>query len=166
MDPELTAFLTQRFDEIGRQFVLVDQRFTVVNRRFDAMDQRFETLDRRFDAMDQRFDAMDQRFETMDQRFDAMDQRFETMDRRFDATDQRLDHTRTELGALVEGLRDEVRQIAEGHALLDRKLDRFRDENETAHREILGLLRSSYRDLDHRVSRLESRIPDEGGPAR
>jgi len=124
MDAELTAFLTQRFDEIGRQFVLVDQRFIEVNRRF------------------------------------------ETMDRRFDAMDQRLDRTRTEFGALVERLRDEVHQIAEGHALLDRKLDRFRDENETAHREILGLLRGSHRDLDHRVSRLESRLPDEGGPAR
>jgi hypothetical protein len=87
------------------------------------------------------------------------------LNQRFDAMDQRLDGTRAEFGVLVERLRDGIRLVAEGHAVLDRKIDRLQQDNEAAHREILTLLHSSYRDLGHRVTRLESRSSSGGDPA-
>lgn len=65
--------------------------------------------------------------------------------------------TRMDLGTLIEGLRDEVHAIAEGHVGLNRQLQELRQENEAAHREILTTIRLTYRDLDRRVTRFESR---------
>ena len=53
MDPELAAFLTERFGEIGG-------RFDTVDRRLDGVDRRFVGVHRRFDATDRR---IDKRFE-------------------------------------------------------------------------------------------------------
>ena len=53
--------------------------------------------------------------------------------------------------------------LAEAHALLDQRVERYREDNDGAHREILTLLRTSYRDPDRRVTRLES-DPGEAAP--
>ena len=65
-------------------------------------------------------------------------------------------------GVLLEALRDEVRQIAEAYVLLDQRVERYRVENETAHREIAALLLTSYRELDRRVTQLEQQAGDSG----
>ncbi len=82
------------------------------------------------------------------------------MSRRLDALDERV---RAD-GVLLEALRDQVQQLAEAHAILDQRLERYRREHEIAQQEILALLRTSYQDLERRVSRLEARI-GESGPA-
>lgn len=42
MDPELRAYLDERFDRMDRRFEQVDQRFEQMDRRFERVDQRFE----------------------------------------------------------------------------------------------------------------------------
>ena len=78
--------------------------------------------------------------------------------RRVDSLDQRVQAN----GVLLEALRDEVRQIAEAYVLLDQRVERYRVENDAAHREILALLHTSYRDLDRRLTRLEERAGEAG----
>lgn len=68
-----------------------------------------------------------------------------------------VEPTRLDLGTLVEGLRGEVHVIAEGHVGLNRQLQDLRTENDAAHREILATIKLSHRDLDRRVTRLESK---------
>ncbi len=59
MDPELRAYL--------------DQRFSAIDQRFDSSDQRFDGIDQRFDGIDQRFDGVDQRFDGIDRRLVELD---------------------------------------------------------------------------------------------
>jgi ABC-type thiamine transport system ATPase subunit len=59
VDPELRAYLDQRFGAI-------DQRFDGIDQRFDGVDQRLAGNDRQFSAIDQRFDGIDRRFVELD----------------------------------------------------------------------------------------------------
>jgi len=109
VDPELRAYLDERFDAVDRRFDTVDRRFDTVDRRFDAVDDRFDTVDDRFDAIDQRFGAIDQRFGAADQRIDGVDQRLDTVGRRFVALETEVRHS----GVLIEQVRHEVQVVAE-----------------------------------------------------
>jgi chromosome segregation ATPase len=82
--------------------------------------------------------------------------------RRVDSLDQRVQAN----GVLLEALRAEARQIAEACILLDQRVERYRVENDVAHREILALLHASYRELECRVTRLEERAEGPGSSAR
>jgi hypothetical protein len=44
---------------------------------------------------------------------------------------------------VAEGLRGEIRVVAEGHLGLGRQLQTLREENESAHREILSAIKFS-----------------------
>lgn len=54
--------------------------------------------------------------------------------------------TRRHFDVVAEGLRSDVRAIAEGHVMLRDKLDRFQDE-----------VRREFRRVDRRLLRLEAR---------
>jgi hypothetical protein len=54
--------------------------------------------------------------------------------------------TRRHFDVVAEGMRSEVRVIAEGHTMLSEKLDRFQDE-----------VRREFRRVDRRLLRLEAR---------
>jgi chromosome segregation ATPase len=75
-----------------------------------------------------------------------------TLTRRVDVLEDRVRAN----GVLLEGLRDDLRQIAEAHVMLVQRVDEYRRESD-AQRTILSLLQTSYRDLDRRVTRLEER---------
>ena len=57
-------------------------------------------------------------------------EKFEQVDRRFDqmATKVELQETRRHMGVLVEAVRDDVRQLAEGLAGTNQRLDGMRDQ--------------------------------------
>jgi len=145
VNEELAAFQTE-----------VRDAFAEMREGFAAL--RAEMRDG-FAAVDRRFTAVEGRFTAVDGRFDAVDERFTAVDRRVDSLDERVRHN----GVMLESVRDDVRQLAEAHLLLDQRIERYRRENDDAHQEILVLLRTSYRDMDRRVGRLEERS-SEGGP--
>ena len=115
---------------------------------------------RGFADVQQSFADGQQSFAELHQGFAELHQGMAAMGRRLDTLDERV---RAE-GVLLEALRDQVQQLAEAHAMLDQRLERYRREHEVAQQEILALLRTSYQDLERRVSRLEARI-GESGPA-
>jgi len=96
----------------------------------------------------------------LQQGFAELHQGMAAMGRRLDALDDRVRAN----GVLLEALRAQVQQLVEAHAMLDERVERYRRQHEVAHQEILALLRTSYQDLDRRVTRLEARI-GESGPA-
>ena len=53
---------------------------------------------------------LDERFGRIEQRLDGHDRRFEGIDRRFDEVNERIRHN----GVLIEGVRHELQQVAEG----------------------------------------------------
>lgn len=158
MNEELAAFQTEvrgAFAEMRQEFAALR---TEMRDGFAAIDRQFAAVDRQFAAVDRRFTAVDGRFTAVDGGFTAVNGRFTEVDRRFDSLDERVRHN----GVMLESVRDDVRQLAEAHLLLDQRVERYRRESDDAHQEILALLRTSYRDLDRRVGRLEERS-SEGG---
>ena len=167
MDPELRAFLTERFDAIDRRLDRiedrvdhVEERLERIEARLDHVEQRLDVIEARLDGMDRRFDAVEARLDGMDRRFDAVEARLDGMDRRFDAVDRKIDDrfeaAKRYFGVLAERLGGDIRGLAEGHMMLDAKLERFRVEHDVAHREIVALIRTAYAALDRRVTRLET----------
>lgn len=73
---------------------------------------------------------------------------------------EQMDEIKRHFGVVAEGLRNDIRQVAEGVVNLDEKFDRemtsLREDNEQAHREILSAIKFSYAELDQRIRVLES----------
>ena len=92
--------------------------------------------------------------EFIGKKFDQVDQRFEGIERRLDqmATKDELEaklaETRRHMGVLVEAVRDDVRQVAEGVAETNQRLDRFEQKVEAEFVETRAMIRVSYAQLD------------------
>jgi len=143
MDQELIAYL--------------DERFRGIDKRFNAVDERFNAVDERFNAVDERFNAIDERFRETTQQI--QDLRQETV-RRFDEVHATIRQTDVKL----EGLRGDIKLVAEGVAMTNEKLDLFREDVAREFEETREFNRSSYRDLDRRVkdlSELKEPCPPE-----
>lgn len=117
------------------------------------MDQELvQYLDERFNAIDARFNSIDARFETIDTRFQAIDARFQTMEQRFE---ERFEEVKRHTGVLVEGLRHEIQQVAEG--LLVHIEVRHREDREYFDRkfeDMSALFRSSHDHLQQQQDQL------------
>lgn len=70
-----------------------------------------EFLENKFGIVEQRLTAIDGQLNTMDGRFTPIDERFTGIDGKFE-------ETKHYFGVLAEGLRSEIRQVAEGHRIL------------------------------------------------
>lgn len=73
-------------------------------------------------------------------------------------------------GVVAEGLRSDIRQVAEGHEVIRNEIQTLREENEQAHREIFcyqifirrtgpedHVLENGFQSLKARLDRLEAR---------
>jgi chromosome segregation ATPase len=125
------------------------------------MDQELIAyLNERFNAIDQRFDAVDKRFDAVDKRFDAADKRFDAVDKRFDAADERMDGLEGAIranGVEIEGLRGDIKQVAEGVAATNQRIDAFQTDVSKQFEEMRQIFNASHSNLHSRVSALESR---------
>ncbi|MBI4227128.1 MAG: hypothetical protein HY600_02505 [Candidatus Omnitrophica bacterium] len=62
---------------------------------------------------------------------------------------QSSERTRTEV--LLENIQSQVQTIAEGHGVLDRKLDQFRQDVEERFTTLEAAMKIGFRDLCHRL---------------
>jgi len=69
---------------------------------------------------------------------------------------EQLEEIKRHFGVIAEALRSDVRQVAEGHAVIRHELQEFRAQVRDEFREVRALLRLSFAQLDQRISRLES----------
>ena len=68
---------------------------------------------------------------------------------------EQVEEIKRYFGIVAEGLRNEIRQVAEGHEVIRNEIHTLREENEAAHREILSAIKFSYAELDRRIRTLE-----------
>jgi hypothetical protein len=59
-----------------------------------------------------------------------------------------------------EGLIDQIKLLAEGHAGIVDRLDRLEKENERQHLETRALIKLSFAELDRRLTDLESQMKE------
>jgi hypothetical protein len=69
-----------------------------------------------------------------------------------------IEEIKRHFGVVAEGLRSEIRQIAEGVANVDEKLERFRREVHADFKEVKAMIKFSYSELDGRITALESEV--------
>jgi methyl-accepting chemotaxis protein len=100
--------------------------------------------------LDEHFRGIDERFRETSQQI--QDLRQETS-RRFDEVHATVRQTDVK----VEDLRGKIELVAEGVAMVDEKLEIFRQEVAREFEETRAFNRSSYRKLDRRVKDLEAR---------
>ena len=110
-------------------------------------------LDERFNAIDKRFEQIDKRFEQVDKRFEQVDKRFEQVDKRF----EQLEGAIRANGVEIEGLRGDIKQVAEGVAATNQRIDAFQVQVDERFDEMRQLFNTSHSNLHSRVSALEGR---------
>ena len=95
--------------------------------------------------------------------------------------DKTAEEIKRHFDVVAESLKDEIKLVAEGHSILDRKMDgldrkvegldrkvdgldrkvdKLRKENAEEHREILSAIKFSYAELNHRIVTLENKFTD------
>lgn len=98
---------------------------------------------------------LEQEFGAIDEKFSGIDQRLAGIDEKFSRIDEQFEETKRCFGVVAEGLRNEIRQVAEGVVNVDEKLERFRQDVDEQFTEVKTLGKVSYGDLDRRVRTLE-----------
>jgi hypothetical protein len=68
----------------------------------------------------------------------------ELLDSKFNAVDEKFEETKRHFGVVGEGLRSEMRQIAEGVANVDEKLERFRREVQEEFKDVKAMIKFSH----------------------
>jgi hypothetical protein len=71
---------------------------------------------------------------------------------------EEIEEIKRHFGVVAESLRSDIRQIAEGHAVLRQELQGQREEVRDEFKETKALLRLSFGQLDQRVDTLESDV--------
>lgn len=99
--------------------------------------------------LDERFRGIDERFRETSQQITGL--RDETVEH-FGRVEDEIRHTRVE----VEGLRGDLRLLAEGMLGVNEKLDAFRGDVTQRIDEVRTFVKISYSDLDRRVRPLET----------
>ncbi len=135
MDPELIAYLDERFRESSRQ---IESFREETAQRFEV--SREETV--------QQIEGL--RAELTGFR-DETTQRFERLE---DRMEEGFRHT----GIEIESLRGEIRQVAEGVAGANESLASFRESNAVDLKEVRAMIRTPFENLDGRVRVLETQV--------
>lgn len=84
----------------------------------EFLENKFGIVEQRLTAIDGRLDTMDGRFTHIDGRLDTIGGWFTRIDERFTGIDGKFEETKRYFGVLAEGLRSEIRQVAEDHQIL------------------------------------------------
>jgi hypothetical protein len=66
--------------------------------------------------------------------------------------------TKRHFDVVGESLRTDIRIVAEGHVMLNEKIERLRGEMHSEFDELRSAIRFSYAEIDRRVSTLESEL--------
>ena len=70
---------------------------------------------------------------------------------------EEIEENKSHFGVVAEGLRDEIRQLAEGHKVIRQEMREFREEVKEELKEIKAMVKFSYAELDQGVLRIANR---------
>ena len=111
-----------------------------------------EQVNRLIQHIDARIDDIDARFT---ERFEQIDGRFEQIDARFAAMDGRITEVQHQAEIIAEGLRHEIRLVAEGVDTANERIDRLDTTMKDEFADVRTLIHISSSAVDQRVSKLE-----------
>ena len=69
--------------------------------------------------------------------------------------DKRVEEIKRHFDVVVEGLRDEIKLVGEGHDIIRKEIQTFREEVKEEFKEVESAIKFSYADLNPRISFFE-----------
>jgi predicted nuclease with TOPRIM domain len=73
-------------------------------------------------------------------------------------SNEEMEEIKRHFGVVAESLRSDIRQMAEGHAVIRHELESRREEVRDEFKETRALMKLSFSQLDQRIDRLESDV--------
>jgi len=64
--------------------------------------------------------------------------------------DKQVEEIKRHFDVVAEGLGDEIKLVAEGHDIIRKEIQTFREEVKEEFKEVRSAIKFSYADLDHR----------------
>lgn len=120
MDPELIAYLDERFRGIDKSFSQQIQELREeTSQRFQRVDERFDKMDERFDKMDQRFDKMDGQLRLTDVRVEGLQSRIQQVAEGVAAGNENLEAFKKDVAKEFSDTRS---LIKDGYKELDKRV--------------------------------------------
>jgi archaellum component FlaC len=157
MDKELIAYLDERFRGIDERFRETSQQIQGVREETAQQIQGLrEETSRQFQGL--REETARQFQGTREETARQIQELREETSHRFDQMEETIRHTDVKL----EGLRDDIRQVAEGVAMVDQKLDAFRETVASEFKANRSQVEAYVGNLNRRVRDLEIRASQPG----
>jgi DNA repair exonuclease SbcCD ATPase subunit len=144
MDQELLTFLKEQFHDLRQRSERVEEQIGGLR---EETRERFEKVDEQIGGL---------REETRE-RFEKVDERFETVEVQIGGLREESQEGTRHTHVLVEGVRGEVRLLAEGMMGLDHRMGRTQIELNRKLDDLRTLVTPLYRRMDERVTHLEER---------
>ena len=67
---------------------------------------------------------------------------------------EEIEENKSHFGVVAEGLRDEIRQVSEGHDVIRQEMREFREEVKEEFKEVKSMIKFSYAELDQGALRI------------
>ena len=100
----------------------VKERINDLDKKFASVDEKFARIDEKFARIDERFASIDEKFASIDERFAGIDEKFASLDKKVDSIDLQVRDIKL---SLENEINPKINIIAEGHSILNRKLDEY-----------------------------------------
>jgi len=71
--------------------------------------------------------------------------------------DKQVEEIKRHFDVVVEGLRDEIKLVGEGHDIIRKEIQTLREEVKEEFKEVKSAIKFSYADLDRRITFLENK---------
>lgn len=112
------------------------------------LDERFREM---HEGNSRNFERINKRLDRIESRLDGVEGRLDGVEGRLEGVEEGVRHTQV----MVEGLRDNDRQLAEGIIGFGEQIENLRGEFKLQFEDVKGLLRPTYAQLDRRITQLE-----------
>ena len=96
--------------------------------------------------------------EFFERKFSAINENVSGIDQNVSGIDEKFEETKRYFGVIAEGLRNDIRQVAEGHEVIRQDMREFREEVQSEFKEVRSLIKFSYAELDQRIRTLEHEV--------
>ena len=116
------------------------------------LDHQFARIEERDGRLEGRMGGLEGRVGGLEDRVGGLEDRISGLGDRVGALEDAVRQTRV----VMEGQRDDIKQVAEGVIGMNERLDSFRDEMALQFDQVRSLISPPYSDLNRRVKTLES----------
>jgi chromosome segregation ATPase len=132
--------------------------FVGLEAKQDSLQKSFVGLEAKQDSLQESFEGLETKFGGLEARQDSLQKSFVGLETKFEGLETKQDELHRYFGVIAEGLRSDIRQVAEGVNSVSERLDRYQAETAKEFAESRAMIRLSYSELDRRLRTLEDSL--------